>query len=271
MTTPPTLNDPIDISFSHGQVSRRERESSIQEARRNQQRAFEHAAEAVACGESAGPSDPASFGVEIGNLEKWANREGALIPESNISTLELVSNSTSEHEVFYRAADSRAVKRTWAGVYGQIPIAGNGNLDRRNATPSEYLRRMALQMAVFDSDLRLEGVTISSKQSLILFQPAGEPSIVISQLWYVRAGLATNEAIYDFLVEEGFRAVPSSHFGWFRPSDGVVIVDAKPDNFILTSAGLIPIDLQMAQFDQEQLKRAGLVSDASGPVIYIPR
>jgi hypothetical protein len=50
-----------------------------------------------------------------------------------------------------------------------------------------------------------------------------------------------------------------------------VIVDAKPDNFIKTPAGLIPIDLQMAQFSPEQLKAAGLGSDPSAPVIFIPR
>ena len=45
----------------------------------------------------------------------------------------------------------------------------------------------------------------------------------------------------DMLVEEGFRPVPSSYFGWYRPTDGSVIVDAKPGNFIKTSEGLIPI------------------------------
>ena len=72
------------------------------------------------------------------------------------------------------------------------------------------------------------------------------------------------------LVEEGFRLVPSSYFGWYRPTDGSVIVDAKPDNFIKTSEGLIPIDLQMAQFTPTQLQAAGLTSDVSTPVIFIP-
>jgi hypothetical protein len=56
-----------------------------------------------------------------------------------------------------------------------------------------------------------------------------------------------------------------------RHSDGTVIVDAKPDNFIKTLAGLIPIDLQMSQFSPEQLKAAGLTSDSSAPIIFIPR
>ena len=248
-----------------------ESSTTIPETRGDQRSAFEDAAEAIAGGESARPSDTAPFGSEIGNLEEWAHRQGALISDTAFDCLDTVSNSTSEHEVFYRPVDSRAVKRTWAGVYGQIPHAANGKLDRRNASPSEYLRRMALHISVFGSDLKLEGVTISSKPSMIIGQPAGQPSIVISQRWYEREGLASNEAIHQMLVDEGFRPVPSSYFGWYRPTDGSVIVDAKPDNFIQTREGLIPIDLQMAQFTPEQLKTAGLTSDPSAPVIFIPR
>jgi hypothetical protein len=72
-------------------------------------------------------------------------------------------------------------------------------------------------------------------------------------------------------VGEGFRSVPASYFGWYRFGDGVVIVDAKPDNFINTAAGVVPIDLQMAQFTQDQLTASGLASDPSTPVIFIPR
>lgn len=264
-------SDPIDTRTDPGHSPTHESPTTISEARRHQRSAFEDAAQALAGGESPRPGDPAPFGSEIRNLEEWARRQGTLIPDSALDRLDTVSNSTSEHEVFYRPDDARAVKRTWAGVYGQIPYASEGKLDRRNASPSEYLRRMALQISVFGSDLTLEGVTISSKPSMIIGQPAGQPSIVISQRWYEREDLATNEAIHEMLVEEGFRPVPSSYFGWYRPTDGSVIVDAKPDNFIRTSEGLIPIDLQMAQFSPEQLKTAGLNSDSSAPIIFIPR
>ena len=35
--------------------------------------------------------------------------------------------------------------------------------------------------------------------------------------------------------------------------------------------GIIPIDLQMAQFDERQLAAAGLSSDPDAPAIFIPR
>jgi hypothetical protein len=39
----------------------------------------------------------------------------------------------------------------------------------------------------------------------------------------------------------------------------VVIVDAKPDNFVKTQLGVVPIDLQMAVFSKEQAREAGLL------------
>jgi hypothetical protein len=38
-----------------------------------------------------------------------------------------------------------------------------------------------------------------------------------------------------------------SYFGWVRRRDAVAVVDARPDNFILSPVGVIPIDLQMAR------------------------
>jgi hypothetical protein len=183
----------------------------------------------------------------------------------------LVSDSTSEHKVFHCKETDRAIKHTWPGVFGQIPAPKDGHLDRCNASPSEYLTRMALQLQVFGGDINLEGVFISDQPGLIIGQPVGEPSLVINQQWYERSAVATNEIIHDFLVQEGFRSVPSSYFGWYRPDDRIVIVDAKPDNFILTKEGLIPIDLQMIQFTEEQMIAAGLTSDRDSPVIFLPR
>ena len=163
------------------------------------------------------------------------------------------------------------MKKTWPGVYGQIPAVIDGKLDRRNATPSEYFTRMALHIATFGSDIRFEGIVISDKPSMIIGQPAREPSIVISQRWYEKAAISTNESIHDFLVGESFRSIPSSYFGWYRSADGIVIVDAKPDNFINTSDGLVPIDLQLAKLTAEDLADASLSPENDAPVIFIPR
>lgn len=266
-----TPDDAIDKNSNASHVGGDEDSATVGETQRDEQSAFEEAAAAIVCGKSEGTSEAASFGIEVANLENWAKQRQKLIPEEVVARLQHVSNSTSEHEVFLRPEDNRAVKRTWAGIYGQIPCVGLGKLDRRNATPSEYLSRMALHIQVFGSDLRLEGVTVSQKPSMLIGQPSGQPSIVISQRWYEKHGVVTNEDVHELMVQEGFRAVPASYFGWYRPADGVVIVDAKPDNFIQTQEGLLPIDLQITQFTEQELSKAGLNSDHEAPVIYIPR
>ncbi|MFN0080351.1 MAG: hypothetical protein ACKVY0_28115 [Prosthecobacter sp.] len=170
----------------------------------------------------------------------------------------LISNATSEHEVRYRKEQNRASKRTWAGFYGQVPCPQNGTLGRRNATPAEYLFRMALQIMVFHSDLRLESVSVSDRPSMIIGQPAGEPSFVISQEWLERQQEITPGLIAQRMADDGFAQVPKSYYGWYRAADGVVVVDAKADNFIATAAGIIALDLQMAVFNRDQAMAAGL-------------
>jgi hypothetical protein len=231
---------------------------TITEAPRRSSQTFQSAAQAALGGASQSSSEGALAGSQGANVAQWARDLGALIPDCVVDELPLVSNSTSEHEVHYRAADDRAVKRTWAGFYGQIPTPENGKLGRRNATPAEYLLRMALQNEVFGDDLRFEGVTVSDKPSMIIGQPPGEASMVISQPWLKKQGAATNEVIRDLLEAEGFLPVPNSYFGWYRPTDNVVIVDAKPDNFIATAEGVFPIDLQMRVFTPEEMQAAGL-------------
>jgi len=226
----------------------------------DQARAFISAATAIDGGASSASSSGASSRGKTGDVAEWARQQAKLISDETLAAFPMVSNSTSEHEVRYRLEDHSAVKRTWAGVYGQIPVAQGGKLDRKNALPAEYLYRMALHIAVFGSDLRLEGVNISDRPSMIIGHPPSEPAFVISQPWYEKTGRATNEEIEDYLKEEGFVSVPKAYYGWYRPNDGVVIVDAKPDNFIKTTFGLVPIDLQMARFTSEELSQAGLSS-----------
>jgi hypothetical protein len=117
---------------------------------------------------------------------------------------------------------------------------------------------MAFQILLFDSDLKLEGVTISTKPSMLLFQPSGQPSFVVSQRWFERTDRVTTEQIKELMEDSGFEFVPKAYFGWFRKEDGMIVVDAKPDNFINTAVGLVPIDLQMTQFTRDEMTAAGL-------------
>ena len=195
-------------------------------------------------------ADSQRSGIEQRLAEEWARAKGRLIDDRELDSLLLISNSTSEHEVWYREFDNRAVKRTWPGFFGQVPIWKAGRLDRAPATPVQYLERQRLQNEVFDGDIILEGVNVSSRSSMIIGEPAGLPSFVISQPFIETTEenfpAPSETQIAALLSAHGFEAVPGSYFGWQRVSDGVVILDARRDNFILSAEGVIPIDLQMA-------------------------
>jgi len=49
---------------------------------------------------------------------------GGLIPGDYFNGLQVISDCTSEHKVYFRQPDRRAVKKTWPGVYGQIRVLG---------------------------------------------------------------------------------------------------------------------------------------------------
>lgn len=119
---------------------------------------------------------------------------------------------------------------------------------------------MALQDAVFGSDLRLCGVTVSDKPSLIIGEPSGQSSIVVSQ-GFLRAADHLHphpgiDEIREFMKSMEFRVAAGSYFGWHR-SDGVVVVDAKPDNFVITESGVSPVDLQIAVFTPAEMEEIG--------------
>jgi hypothetical protein len=121
---------------------------------------------------------------------------------------------------------------------------------------------MALQNQVFGTDNRLEGVSVSDKPSMIVGEPPGQPSFVVSQSWLHSSEAPTGADIDAWLKQEGFQQVPKSYFGWVRPSDGIAIVDAKPDNFVKTATGKVqPFDLQIRQFPPEELVKNGLITE----------
>jgi len=182
-------------------------------------------------------------------LEEWSKRRGVLISEREWTALKPVSSGSAEHEVRYRASDNRAVKRTHPGTFGFMPELKQGNWVSVPADASSYLRRFHLQNAIFGDDVRLDGVMRSEGASMILGQPPDGISLVISQPWLDAGNVdhphPTESSIAEYLEARGFVRIPAAFYGWRREADGVVILDARPDNFVLTEAGLLPIDLHL--------------------------
>ena len=201
------------------------------------------AAKAVAHFEGSGDIVPRSRGdaLEIRRqserLRQWAKDTGHLIdytppagaPESR----------GAEHEVFFHQQDDRVFKRTHPGTFGSV-LTERGL--RRVATPYFYLLRLELVNQVFGSDLRLEGVTRSDKPSIVISQPWAHPADL-------RCPLPSSTEIWEFMTSLGFDPIPDAPFDWLRKSEGLRVSDARPDNFIKTAEGVVPIDLVICRIE----------------------
>lgn len=172
-------------------------------------------------------------------LIEWASANGKILPAQDLGPLKAQG---AEHEVYFRESDDRAVKRTYPGTFGVTPDVKGA---QQSATPLFYLRRLTLLNEVFGSDMRLEGVTHG--KPMIIGQSGEQPSLVVSQPWAraldVNNPHPTFPEVAEFMTRIGFEPLPKSYFGWTRLSDGVLILDARTDNFIKTKEGVVPIDL----------------------------
>jgi hypothetical protein len=196
-----------------------------------------------------------SFGAveEETYLRGWCESSGLLIEEQDWISLTLVSQQTAEHEVRYRASDHRAVKRTWPGTFGLVPTLAGLRWEPRPATPRQYLLRQALQNELFGDDIKLEGAMVQSGPSMIIGRTSPGLSLVISQPWLDAADVSrphpSEFQIAHLLGSRGFSPLFGSLFGWSSAEAGLIVLDAKPDNFVSTTSGILPIDLLLAQYD----------------------
>lgn len=185
-------------------------------------------------------------------LKRWFEEAGLLIDDQVWRSHAAITSHTAEHEVRYRQRDHRAVKRTWPGTFGFVPRQIGGRWQPQPATPGDYLARQALQNELFGDRIELEGAMIDSGPSMLIGQPSGGLSLVISQPWLdaldEHQPHPTEAAIAALLRDRGFFPLHASLFGWENRGGGWVILDAKPDNFIRTADGILPIDLLLTEF-----------------------
>ena len=186
--------------------------------------------------------DPQAIERQAACLTEWARQEGVVLTAEYTAHLFKHQSTTAEHQVFYREADNRAVKLTHPGTFGVTPDPKGM---QRAATPLFYVHRLALMNRVFNSNFRLEGILPA--RSLIIGVAGEQPSIVISQPWIRPADPQhphpSGKEIAEFMESLGFTELTRSYYGWQRKEDGITILDARPDNFIKSSEGVVPIDL----------------------------
>ncbi len=215
---------------------------------------FGKAAEALA-GASAGTGGSLAE-VQVQRLIEWATASQCLIAEADYEALPLVSDETGEHEVRFRDSDRRVIKRTWTGTFGMVPAWQDGCWKPNSATPLEYIQRFTMHNALFQDDVRLEGIIISDRPNMLIGAIPGGVSIVISQRWLVGADTEyphpTEVEIAAFMHDLGFEFIPDSFFGWFNEFTALLLLDAKPDNFIKTAEGILPFDVMLMRLDESR-------------------
>jgi hypothetical protein len=179
-------------------------------------------------------------------LVEWARERSVLLTDAYTAGLKKREETTSEHEVFIRDSDKRAVKCTYPGCFG---YANGPNGRTRSATPLFYLHRLELMNQVFGDDSRLEGVAFGKPH--FGDEEGKRPYIVISQAWVDAADEnfphPSEEEIEGFMVSLGFKRLEDSCYRWHREFDGIFVSDTKVDNFIKSHKGVVPIDLLISK------------------------
>jgi hypothetical protein len=140
----------------------------------------------------------------------------------------------SEHTVFLETPTS-VLKLTRPGTYGESYYLENGMVFQQSCWPLEYLIRMQLWEKVFGNAPEPIGIT-----------PEGQ---IVSRQPFIEGDPPTQAQVDEYLLSSGLEPVKRSRWLWKKsyPGEeyGVWVGDARNDNFVLTAAGMIPIDVRL--------------------------
>jgi hypothetical protein len=141
----------------------------------------------------------------------------------------------SEHAVYLETSTS-VLKLTRPGTYGEsYYLAENGMVFQQSCWPLEYLIRIRLWDHIFGNAPRPVGIT-----------PAGQ---IVSRQPYIAGDPPSQPDVDEYLLQSGLEAVKQSRWLWKKsyPDEeyDVWVGDARNDNFVLTIAGMVPIDLRL--------------------------
>ena len=186
-------------------------------------------------GETSGP--PTLAGQEA-RLREWADRLGVLLNPADLP--KKVIRGGQEHELFHDEATDRYLKVTRNGVFGLSPgielaLVSSAQDARRfhlwEATPIEYLERLALQNLLVPGLNRLEG---------IIHQSNGDLAIVTSQPRFEIIPVSVPE-IDAWFAAFGFEKITDS--AYYRIADNLGVFDAHDKNLVRAGEDLIPFDV----------------------------
>jgi hypothetical protein len=141
----------------------------------------------------------------------------------------------SEHAV-YLETPTTVLKLTRLGTYGEsYYLAANGMVFQQSCSPLEYLIRMQLWEPAFGNAPEPIGIT-----------PEGQ---IVSRQPFIAGNPPTQAEVDEYLLSSGLEPVKQSRWLWKKSYPGeeyeIWVGDARNDNFVLTEAGMIPIDVRL--------------------------
>ncbi|HEX3856690.1 MAG TPA: hypothetical protein VHY30_05275 [Verrucomicrobiae bacterium] len=140
----------------------------------------------------------------------------------------------SEHLVFLDAPNATVFKATRPNIFGEsYYLDATGKINQRNCSPLDYLIRLRLWKKLFQSAPRDLGMTAQGQ--------------IISSHKFITGIKPAQADVDSFLFEAGLSAVKQQYWLWKRtyPDFEIWLGDARDDNFVETSAGIVPIDIRL--------------------------
>jgi hypothetical protein len=210
-------------------VTRTVRRAPKAEAAESAEGYLRRSIEAVRGFAETGEADPIELQRQL--LIRWGEVRGFLPAPKGAPNA-----SGAEHVVYFSAQNSSVVKVTMPYHYG-VRLVPGAKAVTKNLTALEYLQRLDLSRVVFDDDVRVLGVTRDGR-------------VVTEQQFYLAERLEnphpSQQEVDDFMREAGFKRVDGGlGMTWQRSVDGVMVSDVRRENFILTKAGLMPVDVSI--------------------------
>ena len=150
----------------------------------------------------------------------------------------------SEHRVYFDEEKGLVFKATKPGLFGESYFIADGKITQKNCSPFDYIVRLRLWKHVFDSAPVHLGIT-----------PDGQ---IVSSHEFISGEPPTQPEVDAFLEREGFVPVRKKYWLWEKPypldAFAIGLGDARADNFVKSSAGIVPIDVRLWISPEERLK-----------------
>jgi hypothetical protein len=182
---------------------------------------------------------PSRYSRQETALHQWAESVGLLLDTE--TTFPKFLKGGMEHDVL--PVGERMFKVTKGGVFGFSPglelhLESNGGTRKAfhlwEATPLEYLERLALHNLLVPGINTLEGIILQQDADLCVV--TSQPLFEISA-----STIVTVPEIDAWFAQQGFTKI--THAAYYRAADNLAVFDAHEKNVVRSGPDFVPFDI----------------------------